>query len=604
VALLAAACFWPSIRLGLEWVDQGHIVYPAWLVARGALPYRDFHQLYGPSLFFLNGALMRWFGEDLLVLRLGLLAVKVALAVLVFLLSRRLARPAIALATTAWFVVLWSSPLWLFWAPYGVHYTLALGLAGVAVLLVRSAAVLPALAAGLCFGVAATFKQTTGLLGAVGVLVALASTRAEGGEADALAGVARLLRLAITVAAGLLVLAYPARARGTWTMALLTAPPALALIAEAIRDRGAERALRAGRGRLARVLAFGVGFASPLAAWAALYASHGALHDLVHDTLLGLPQGIDWYVPFERPAGPTLVFGAALAVGAAALAAPPARARTATLGLATLVVAGIVGRVLTRAAWSIVSWQLSDYLPAALVWVSAPLALRSGQAPRLLWWYGALTFVSLYPAADVAHALMVLPAVLPLLAFLLERAWVAAGERWLTRLLAAGLVGLPLLMPAEQSIAFLAGSVAARPSGAPVFARASGIWGGDPPFAEMRGVLEVLDRTAPAGARLLVLPSAQLLYFIADRPSPLPRAEMVLYLLTVGLLHPADARALASEDDMLTILRAAPPLIVRTDGEAWRLIAATYPALASWIDAAYVPVARVGPHEVLRPRGG
>jgi hypothetical protein len=115
VALLAAACFWPSIRLGLEWVDQGLTVYPIWLVARGALPYRDFHHLYGPSLFFLNGALMHWFGEDLLVLRLSLLAVKVGLAVLLFRLSRSLARPTIALGVTAWWIAVWCSPLWLFW---------------------------------------------------------------------------------------------------------------------------------------------------------------------------------------------------------------------------------------------------------------------------------------------------------------------------------------------------------------------------------------------------------------------------------------------------------------------------------------------------------
>ncbi len=608
MALLAAACFWPSIRLGLEWVDQGHIVYPIWLVARGALPYRDFHQLYGPSLFFLNGALMRWFGEDLLVLRLGLLAVKVALAVLVFLLSGRVARPAIALAVTAWLVAVWCSPLWLFWAPYGVHYTLVLGLAGVAILLGPSAPVLRALAAGLCFGAAATFKQTTGLLGAVGVAVALTSAGAEGGETDTLAGPARLLRLAIVVAAALLALAYPAGGRGAvrgiWTMALLAAPPVLALIAETMRDRGSERSLRGGRGRIARVLAFGLGFALPLAAFAALYASRGALGDLIHDTLLGLPQRIDWFVPFERPATSTLVFGAALVAGAGALAAPAGRARTALLGLATLAVALIVGAVLTRAPWGIVAWQVSDYLPAALVWVSAPLALRRGAtAPRLLWWYGAFTFLSLYPAADVPHGLMILPVVVPLLALVLERAQVAAGEGWPPRLLAAALTGLPLLMPAEQAVGFLAASVASRPAGVLTFARACGIWGGDARSGEMREVLAALDRTAPPGAPVLVLPSAQLLYFLADRPSPLPRAEMVLYLLTAGLLHPDDARALAPEDDLLARLRAAPPVIVRGDGDDWRRIAATYPALATWIDASYAPVARVGTREILRPRG-
>src|SRR5262249_29369022 len=159
------------------------------------------HQLYGPSLFFLNGALMRWFGEDLMVLRLGLLVVKVVLVVLVFLLSHRVARPVIALGVTAWLVAVWCSPLWLFWAPYGVPDPRVLALAGGAVLLSGSASVPRALAAGLCFGAAATFKQTTGLLGAAGVAVALASASAESPEADVLAAPARVLRLAIVAVA-------------------------------------------------------------------------------------------------------------------------------------------------------------------------------------------------------------------------------------------------------------------------------------------------------------------------------------------------------------------------------------------------------------------
>ena len=102
---------------------------------------------------------MHWFGEDLLVLRLSLLAVKVALAVLLFRLSRSLARPTIALGVTAWWIAVWCSPLWLFW---------------------------------------------TGLLGAVGVAVALASMDAEPREADGLAGLARMLRLVIVGGSALL----------------------------------------------------------------------------------------------------------------------------------------------------------------------------------------------------------------------------------------------------------------------------------------------------------------------------------------------------------------------------------------------------------------
>src|SRR5262249_25725527 len=189
----------------------------------------------------------------------------------------------------------------------------------------------------------------------------------------------------------------------------------------------------------------------------------------------------------------------------------------------------------------------------------------------------------------------------PRLALVLGRLGPAAGAGVLPRVLTAALAGLPLLMPAGQSLAFLEHTEATRPAGAATFARASGIWDGAPTFSEMSDLIAVLDRTAPPGAPVLILPSAQLLYFLAGRPSPVPRAEMVLYLLTAGILHPDDARALASEDDMLALLRAAPPLVVRTNGDGWRRIAIAFPELARWIDSSYAPVARVGPYEVLRP---
>src|SRR5262249_46380133 len=80
IVRVAAVGFWPGLWLSLEWVAQGQIVYGAWRVARGDLPYRDFVHMYGPSLFFLNGALLRWFGEDLAVIRIALLVVKALLA--------------------------------------------------------------------------------------------------------------------------------------------------------------------------------------------------------------------------------------------------------------------------------------------------------------------------------------------------------------------------------------------------------------------------------------------------------------------------------------------------------------------------------------------
>jgi hypothetical protein len=81
--LLAAIWFMPGSLATIEWVDEGHLVYFASRVAEGALPYRDFHHVYGPGTFFLNGTLLRLFGPDLLVVRLALVVVKATLSVAV-----------------------------------------------------------------------------------------------------------------------------------------------------------------------------------------------------------------------------------------------------------------------------------------------------------------------------------------------------------------------------------------------------------------------------------------------------------------------------------------------------------------------------------------
>src|SRR5690349_21270591 len=69
VAVVAALYFAGAIGTTIDWTDEGHIVYPSWRAGAGVLPYVGFHQLYGPSLFLLNGALFRVLGPDLRVLR-------------------------------------------------------------------------------------------------------------------------------------------------------------------------------------------------------------------------------------------------------------------------------------------------------------------------------------------------------------------------------------------------------------------------------------------------------------------------------------------------------------------------------------------------------
>src|SRR5262245_48282692 len=159
---LAAGYFALGAPLTLEWTDEGQIVYPSWRVAQGAMPYRDFHHVYGPSLFYLNGALLRLFDADLAVVRASLVALRAAIAVLAYVLASRLATRPWALAAWLLTVAVFGAPWWIFNTPYANHYALACTCAGLLAYLAAPGTPRGAGWAGLCVGVAATFKQTNG----------------------------------------------------------------------------------------------------------------------------------------------------------------------------------------------------------------------------------------------------------------------------------------------------------------------------------------------------------------------------------------------------------------------------------------------------------
>src|SRR4029453_9931781 len=202
----------------------------------------------------------------------------------------------------------------------------------------------------------------------------------------------------------------------------------------------------------------------------------------VHDPVAGVPRLVDWFVPLTKPDVRTLALAATLAVAAIALRLPASAARTGLIVLAALVTAAVVTAATMRSPWGAVTLDILRYAPLALVWASAPLALRevSPEAPRLLWWYGACATLALSPSADLPHALLLLPAVVPLLGLLLQRAWSAAGPGLVTKACVVVLAAGPLLLPVRRALVARSGAIAARPDQAPGFARATRIWDGSP----------------------------------------------------------------------------------------------------------------------------
>jgi hypothetical protein len=90
VTLFAAIYLWPFTRILEEAVDEGTFQYGAQLVARGAVPFRDFTEPAGPGSFYWLAFCFRLFGIGFGTSRTVPLLTAVAVTLLVFHLSRRI----------------------------------------------------------------------------------------------------------------------------------------------------------------------------------------------------------------------------------------------------------------------------------------------------------------------------------------------------------------------------------------------------------------------------------------------------------------------------------------------------------------------------------
>src|SRR4029453_12566198 len=299
VVVVAAAYFTQGIALsgGWEqgWIDEGILVYQSWRVAEGALPYRDVHHVYGPSAFFLPAAALQLLGPDLRSVRLSVVAVKVLIALAVYVLARRVAGVLVAGAAAGLFIAVWGEPVWVFGTAYAGHAAMACALWGLVLFIaLPERPSVGAFLAGLCVGAAATFKLGAGLFPFLALVLFLIDERA--GEApttvrwSAAAGV-RLAALAGTL--GLTVLYTIAGAvtdvRGLMSTVGVLAPFAACTIAVGAREVAYGVEAPARRRGPARVILAGLGAALPLAGYVAFFTAHGAAASLVHD-LIALPQ--------------------------------------------------------------------------------------------------------------------------------------------------------------------------------------------------------------------------------------------------------------------------------------------------------------------------
>jgi 4-amino-4-deoxy-L-arabinose transferase-like glycosyltransferase len=164
VTLVAGAiCYGLFYRRGLGLAVIGYSIAPTERVLQGEVPYRDFLFNYTPGILWLNGLLMKTFGVSLIVVRAGLLAVKLLTLVLIYQLARRLAGGKAALLPVA-LTLAWLGYEHLF-NPYPDVYFMPLALAGILCALHynQSERLRWLLLGGLAVGAVFVFKHNVGV---------------------------------------------------------------------------------------------------------------------------------------------------------------------------------------------------------------------------------------------------------------------------------------------------------------------------------------------------------------------------------------------------------------------------------------------------------
>ncbi len=97
ITILGLAIALPRFCNGIDLGDEGFLAYGAVRVMEGQIPNRDFFSLQPPLSFYMVAALFNLFGTSLTTLRTLGLCIYLLIPLLVYMLSRRLARPIMAL---------------------------------------------------------------------------------------------------------------------------------------------------------------------------------------------------------------------------------------------------------------------------------------------------------------------------------------------------------------------------------------------------------------------------------------------------------------------------------------------------------------------------
>lgn len=627
--------------------DEGYLLRMSSRVARGEVPHRDFTDIYGPGVLGFT-SLALWLGDErILAVRWLLALVKAGAVVITFYILRWLTPISVAFLGALLATAYWGRASINLNTPYAAVYTVPICLLALA-LLQRAGerrSRRAYLAVGCAAGLAIVFKQSLGVMNACALLLAIwaAAMLDDGGQGVDVgqqrgrdAAPARLrFRTPVLIAwaaAAVAVLVPTLEYIEPRSYVLHILPihilMAVTFLGVAREGLGSEPAAILGR----RVLPYLAGLALVLAPVGAVYLWWGALSSLVWDMFI-LPHSLrNYFVPSALPSSSVSLFatGGVALVAAALLALRERRAPalacagvgTVLLALAIFVVPDQNPRLYTLpVVWRtgvLFDWVLST----AILLGTMPLFARavfdrttpeSAAAIRLLLplaFVQAFLCFQVFPRAG-GNVWIAQGAMVPLLVYLAHRAY-----RWGTRGIKGRGRRVGVALASAAIPAWLVAQVAAPvvwPGRAHAFMRpidlphAAGIsltpsdWN-EQGLSDAATFVAYLRARRPLDARLLLLGSDEMIYFLSGRQHLVPEREYLLFLAALNMLPVSETSALTDAAARRELARRPDTIVVIQRDSAADSLRVRLPRLARFIKEHYEMDRDIGPYRVLRRR--
>ncbi len=633
VAALGFCYFSAYVGYGINFEDEGTLLYQIERTADGQTPYKDFHIGYTPAIYYVHAAVMRTFGYNIMPGRWLLVAVNAASLFFLTLLALRVAPPWLAWLPAVFYMV--SIPVHpgafaAFNIPYPVWYNVLFFCAGVLTLLrfAESGRLGWVVLAGLLAGVDFAFKPNAGLFQLAASSFAMLAVVPMGPESlhtlrEKLAGIWWWMLWTGTLLATWGVFAGKI---GTTEVEVLLLPVTVAALVCAWRSSVTPPTLTYPSIIGASLALIGSFVAINLPWMIIVHSQLGTQQFLVKVFFFGADFEKFYYLPYPV-IGRTVVAG--FVAAALAMTAPRVLAgtrlspvRLAVLGLAGCALAVLVPQwraLMPQGFASAVTGEIELAMFALVVvvhWLALLVAMRSigtsedsapNSARNIILVVGSVfMYLQLYPRTDYMHWITAAPLSMVLSAGLLA----IVAERWSKgaslsgRMLIGAMWLAPIVLvmvvraaPRLQAIAVNENGGFGRPPSVRLQAERAPVWmnaGRTERYSELAEVVRfVREHTAP-DEQVFTFPALDIVSFLSDRHNPTRHG----YFFPRWPGHDSEAEVVAylmeRKPRYAVVLHAHAPFFVNAP--------MYYYDLGRYLNTYYSPYATIGRYMVLRRR--